>query len=148
MAATYERHQIQSLLEAALETVEGVRVSPFVAQRWGQDPGGSNATGLVAVEVGPTRPATGPDRQRRDVGVYVACAVRVRLATGLREKTQAADLTAARELLATVRKALMAVGTLPLAAVRHDSEGEELSPNGTQVWSTLELTVAYTLPLS
>lgn len=148
MAATYERHQIQALLEAALETVAGVRVSPFLAQRWGQDPGGSNATGLAAVEIGPTRPATGPDRQRRDVGVYVACAVRVRLATGLREKTQAADLTAARELLATVRKALMAVSTLQSATVRHDSEGEELSPNGTQVWSTLELTVAFTLPLS
>jgi hypothetical protein len=143
-----ERHEVQAALETAIAAVTGLRQSPFVEQRWGADPGGADATGLFAVAVGPTRPATNGDRQRRDIGVYVACGVRVRIATGLREDSQAADLTAARQLLASARKAAMSPTTLPAATVRHDSEGEELSPNGAQVWSTLELTVAFHLPLS
>lgn len=143
-----ERSQVQAAVETALAAVTGLRASPFLEQRWGQDPGGADATGVFAVWVGPTRPATNGDRQARALGAYVACPVRVRIATGLREDSQGTDLAAARALLAAARKAVLAPGVLQAATVRHDSEGEELSPNGTQVWSVLELTVAFSLPLS
>ena len=143
-----ERSQVQAAVETALAAVAGLRASPFLEQRWGQDPGGADATGVYAVWVGPTRPATNGDRQPRALGTYVACPVRVRLASGLREDSQGTDLAAARALLASARKAVLAPGVLQAATVRYDSEGEELSPNGTQVWSVLELTVAFLLPLS